>query len=188
MKEVEGKYAKYSFDDPYIREQREIWYGLCNGEHPKVQHFSDRYLAQTIDSRSDYVSDVSNMDSLTPNAKQRYWKTPTEFPLCPSEVGENPLDDYASNLGIGLLVSKNIYSEHFVDDYAVVDNALFIRTHALEGLKKYSIIKIEYEKQYGQGYFVHRGTTFFNEDGAKQLMAESRGEVWDGDGWYDGCC
>ena len=35
----------------------------------------------SIDSHTDSLT-----ESLTPNAMQRYWRTPTEFPLCPSEV------------------------------------------------------------------------------------------------------
>lgn len=47
----------------------------------------------SIDSHTDSLT-----ESLTPNAMQRYWRTPTEFPLCPSEVGDRPLTTYLNNL------------------------------------------------------------------------------------------
>lgn len=46
-------------------------------------------------------------DSLTPGAKQRNWKIPTEFPLCPSlPVADNPLKVYLANLKSGAVFTK----------------------------------------------------------------------------------
>jgi hypothetical protein len=38
------------------------------------------------------VPELTN--SLTQNAKQKNWKTPTEFPCCPKEIGRNPIISY----------------------------------------------------------------------------------------------
>lgn len=45
--------------------------------------------------------------SLTPNAVQVYWKIPTEFPCCPQNPKENPLEEYQSNLKAGTIFCQN---------------------------------------------------------------------------------
>ena len=55
-------------------------------------------------------------DSLTPTAKQRYWRTPTEFPCCPTEVKIDGLKVYMSNLKEGNVFSSNKYGSHYVVD------------------------------------------------------------------------
>lgn len=57
-------------------------------------------------------------DSLTPLAKQD-WKTPTEFPCCPTEVTENGLDAYKDNLKGGAIFSSNQYVQYYVLDKGV---------------------------------------------------------------------
>ena len=42
-------------------------------------------------------------DSLTPNAKQEYWFTPTEFPFCPKDMS---IEEYYNNIKIGGIFSK----------------------------------------------------------------------------------
>ena len=69
----------------------------------------------SIDSHTDSLT-----ESLTPNAMQRYWRTPTEFPLCPSEVGDRPLTTYLNNLKKGAVITKNQYATHFIDDLPYV--------------------------------------------------------------------
>ena len=55
-------------------------------------------------------------DSLTPSAKQD-WRTPTEFPCCPAEVTDNGLNDYLTNLKVGVVFStNNRYSPYYVVD------------------------------------------------------------------------
>lgn len=47
---------------------------------------------EEIPEKPDYVM------SLTPGAAQRNWRTPSEFPCTPQEVGDNPLTIYAKSL------------------------------------------------------------------------------------------
>ena len=59
-------------------------------------------------------------ESLTPSARQRYWKTPTAFPFCPENVSEDGLQMYLSNLIVGEVFSKN----DRYDPYYVVDKGI----------------------------------------------------------------
>lgn len=142
---------------------------------------------------SEYTTDNTPSDShadnltISPtfNALQKYWRTPTEFPLCPSEIGNNPLKEYLNKLKKGAIVSKNKYSTHFIDDFALCnDNTIAISTHADEGLKKFSLILITFEK----GKYVHTGTTFWEAQGAQKALILAQGLEWEGEDVFDDYC
>lgn len=124
-------------------------------------------------------------ESLTDNAMQRNWKTPTEFPLCPAQYNDTePLVAYLNRIGKGSVVTKNQYSIHYVDDSALHDNTLFIKTHADEGLKKYSLLSVTFEHE----KFVHEGQTFFEEQGAQKAFILAQGLEWNGEEGIDDFC
>lgn len=127
---------------------------------------------------------IQYFDSLTPTAKQLAWKTPTEFPQCPLDRAKLSLDEYASNLSIGKIVSKNEYGSHFVDDFKLVKNKLYIRAHTSDGMKPYSIITVSIV----DGFFCHEGTTFFKEDGSQKYFTLAIGEEWTGGDVFDDYC
>lgn len=127
---------------------------------------------------------TSIYDSLTSTAKQIEWRTPTEFPLCPVDVGQLSLDNYASNLSKGKIVSKNEYGSHLVEEYKLVKDKLYIRTHTSDGIKPYSLITVSMN----DGFFYHHGTTFFNEDGSKKSFTLAIGEEWTGGDVFDEYC
>jgi hypothetical protein len=73
------------------------------------------------------VSPTINSESLTPMAMQRYWKTPCEFPSCPTiseqmlsegitsnEEAYKLLEDYYQELEFGSEFSRNIYGESYL--------------------------------------------------------------------------
>lgn len=127
----------------------------------------NKYTVPEIENKVINVeSTVDNLtESLTHNAMQRYWRTPTEFPLCPCEIEDKPLTAYLKNLKKGAVVTKNQYATHFIDDFALCnDNLLVISTHTDDGIKKFSTISITFE----DGKYVHEGTTFFEERGAQK--------------------
>lgn len=134
----------------------------------------------SVDSHIDSLT-----ESLTPNAMQRYWCTPTEFPLCPSNIGDSPLSAYMNNLKKGTIISKNQYAIHYIDDYALCkDDRLVIRTHANDGIKMFSMITITFE----DGKYVHEGTTFFEERGAQKALTLAQGDEWKGEDGIDDYC
>ena len=78
-----------------------------NGVKADEKEMSDEWIFE--DKEEDYN------DSLTPLAKQD-WKTPTEFPCCPTEVTGNGLDAYKDNLKEGAIFSSNEYIQYHVLD------------------------------------------------------------------------
>ena len=52
--------------------------------------------------------------SLTPNAIQLDWKNPVEFPCCPQQVTDNPLETYMANLVEGKVFCRNNSGESTV--------------------------------------------------------------------------
>ena len=51
------------------------------------------------------------IESRTPGATQKNWKTPSEFPHCPSEIDANALDEYRERLKDGEVFSRNYFGE-----------------------------------------------------------------------------
>lgn len=129
--------------------------------------------------------DCNLTESLTPNAIQRKWRTPTEFPLCPTKIGEQPIISYFKNLKKNAIASKNQYSTHYIDDFALCDNnSIIVTTYANEGLKKYSIITITFE----DGKFVHEGRTCFERRSTQKEITLAKGLEWTGGEVLDDYC
>ena len=117
-------------------------------------------------------------DSLTPGAKQLNWKTPTEFPLIPTEITATPLQDYLSHLTKGAIYTKNRWGESPVYDAAISEDGehLAVVTE-ISGVTHYALSEVTFEN----GFFVHKSIrTFFTEEGAQKYFTESRGLEWTG--------
>lgn len=129
-------------------------------------------------------------DSLTPSAKQRYWRTPTEFPCCPTELTDNGLQVYKDNLKEGKLFSLNSFARYYVIDKAIIPdkNDLIVLCTNNEGEQVFGAyalcsIMIENEK------FVHMcirrygsrdiATHFFNLIIGKEEWTEDDVICWD---------
>ena len=72
------------------------------------------------------VPEFSN--SLTQNAKQKNWKTPTEFPCCPQDKNNNPIASYFANLKAEKIFSQNQYSNSIILNFAISrdENTLWV--------------------------------------------------------------
>lgn len=136
-------------------------------------------------SKPKAISDSSTdnlTESLTPNAMQRNWRTPTEFPLCPSKIGDNPLTAYLNNLKLNNIVTKNLNTTHYVNDFALCDdNRLLISTYGYEGVKQFSMITVTFE----EGKYVHEGRMYFEEQGAQKALILAQGLEWNGEDGID---
>lgn len=129
--------------------------------------------------------DVDYIDSLTPNAKQRFWSTPTEFLLCPSDA-EN-LQAYLDNITVGNQFTLNKYGSGIVLDfgYNQQDAAIFVLTQGASDVKSWALCKITME----DGYFVHENCgSFFEEDGGRKYFTIAMGREWTGGEVFDDCC
>lgn len=162
----------------FTSQQKENWW--MNGRQKYERDWKDVPYEEPVVEESDNL-----IESLTPHAVQRDWKTPTEFPLCPSEIGDKPLTAYLNNLKIGAVVTKNQNVTHYIDDFALCnDDRLVISTHADEGVKKFSLITITFE----EGKYVHEGTTFFEKRGAQKALTLAQGLEWNGEDGVDDYC
>lgn len=124
-------------------------------------------------------------ESLTQNAMQKYWRTPTEFPLCPIQCDTEPLVTYWKMLKKGAVVTKNKYSVYFIDEFAICnDKALVIRVHSNDGLKRYALVTVTFEEE----KFIHECQTFFEERGAQKAFTLAKGLEWDGEDGIDDYC
>ncbi|MDC2284178.1 HNH endonuclease signature motif containing protein [Bacteroides stercoris] len=150
------------------------------------EQYSPNIIHRQINDVMSIDSHIDNLtESLTPNAMQRDWHTPTEFPLCPSDIGNKPLTSYLNNLEKGAVITKNQYATHFIDDFALCkDDRLVISTHADDGIKKFSMITVTFE----DGRYVHEGTTFFEKQGAQKALTLAQGLEWEGEDGIDDYC
>lgn len=123
--------------------------------------------------------------SLTTNSSQREWYTPTEFPLCPSEPGEEPLVAYMRNLNKGEVVSQNKHVTFYVDDFALdTDNNLVITGYAQNQCKNFALITVAFV----DGSYVHESRTFFEARGAQKAFMLAQNLEWNGAPGIDDYC
>lgn len=103
--------------------------------------------------------------SLTPSALQRNWKTPSEFPLCPSAIDSNSLEEYRINLSFGKTFSRNTYGESVVvaAEFSQDGLSLGVISHLRDSPKEWGVSKITIENE----KVVHENIkTFFTLQGA----------------------
>lgn len=97
--------------------------------------------------------DAYHIKAISPNtAIQRFWNTPTEFPLCPKQASETPLEDYFKNLKKNAIFAQNrFYSSTIVRfDRAKNKDAIFVLSIPAKA-RNYRLTQIVYENN----FFVH---------------------------------
>ena len=127
--------------------------------------------------------------SLTPRAAQRDWRTPSEFPCTPQEVGDTPLVTYAENLKRKEVFAQNQYGASLIINSGFSEDrqALYVMTESSEGetaIKRYALSRITYEND----LFVHTGHTFFTKEGAEKQFTLAQGLEWTGGDSIDDYC
>lgn len=137
---------------------------------------------ETIPDGPDYIL------SLTPGAAQRGWRTPSEFPNIPQDVGDNPLAAYADNMKEGAIFSLNQYGASLVIDSGFSEDreSLYVMTEASDegAVKRYALGKVTYE----DGLFIHTGHTYFTKEGAEKQLTLAQGLEWTGGDSIDDYC
>lgn len=97
--------------------------------------------------------------SLTPNAIQLDWKHPVEFPCCPQEVADKPLETYHANLKVDKVFSKNSFGDSTILKYGLTNSeALWVMCNISIGWKTHAITKITYK----DGLFYHENMGVFD--------------------------
>lgn len=128
--------------------------------------------------------------SLTPRAAQRDWRTPSEFPCTPQEVGDTPLVTYAEKLKRKEVFTQNQYGASLIINSGFSEDrqALYVMTESSEGeaaIKRYALSRITYEND----LFVHTtGHTFFTKEGAEKQFTLAQGLEWTGGDSIDDYC
>ena len=137
------------------------------------------WLYRSNDEDSNPPEPDNPIESKTPGAVQKNWKTPSEFPFCPSDIGETSLDQYLKNLKSGEVFARNKYGESLVHsaDYSENSETLLVLCNLPTGEKKWSLARISIEDQ----QLVHESIgTFFSLDGARKQFTLGRGLKWEG--------
>lgn len=135
------------------------------------------------------LSMTDEYESLTPNVVQVHWRTPTEFPLCPQELHEKPLEEYKKRLNPGRIFCSNQYQDSIVLDAALVENgkSLYIMCKSSDetAIKPWSLSEVTYKDEL---YFHKSIQTYFKEDGAQKYFTLAKGEEWTGGNVFDDYC
>lgn len=114
--------------------------------------------------KDDYATETEereslNIQSLTPNAIQIDWKHPVEFPCCPQQDTDNPLETYMANLAKGKVFSRNNLGESSILKFGMADSEnLWVMCHIRIGWKTHAITKITYK----DGIFYHENMGAFD--------------------------
>jgi len=124
--------------------------------------------------------------SQTPNAVQKNWKTPSEFPCCPQKNSDDPINSYTAKMKIGKIFSRNKYSNSIIFDFAISDdrNTLWILCESSEeeAIKPWTLAQVTYENN----LFVHTSLgSFFEKIGAEKKFAITQGLKWAGGNTID---
>lgn len=125
------------------------------------------------------------VQSLTSNAMQEDWRTPTEFPLCPTDILS--LETYYSSLEKGKVFSSNTYGTNSIMEFAISDDRkrLCVATHNPEGFKQWYIT---YVYILNDKYIHKNGGSFFEENGALKTIILFQGKEWTGGDCIDDYC
>jgi len=127
------------------------------------------------------------IESRTPGAVQKNWKTPSEFPLCPSEFRANALDEYRERLQNGEVFSRNHFGESKVESAELSESSetLVVLCKHPGGVKDWALAAVSVE----DGLFVHENLgSFFTLEGATKQYVLNRGLKWEGGDSIDDYC
>lgn len=125
------------------------------------------------------VYESTNLDeetqSITPNAVQINWKTPSEFPCCPQQVSGNPLEAYLANLEEGKVFSTNEYGDSCILKFGIYQSELWVMCRTNMIIKNYAYAQITFK----DGIFYHRnkGTYDLGDEPYKMFDMIMDGEI-----------
>ena len=129
-------------------------------------------------------------ESLTPNAVQHDWRTPSEFPCCPQEYTEEPIRTYTNNLVAGSVFCRNdLYSSLVLKSSASeCEQTIHVISKSTEeghSVKPLALARITFEN----GKYVHTSLgTFFSQEGAEKQFHLAQGFAWHGGDSIDDYC
>ena len=122
--------------------------------------------------------------SLTPNALEKGWRAPYEFPFCPQHGGD--LKSYFEAIEIGEEVAIGKGYSFFATEKAMSRDGttICLKTQSESGAKQFGVMTITME----DGWFIHEGRGYFQEDGQEKYFTIAKGEEWTGGDVFDDFC
>lgn len=120
-------------------------------------------------------------------AVQHGWApyTKPEFPCCPTEVSDNPLQDYFNNLEEGKPFVVASYGPSKVYKFTIGEDILLVVTKIPNGVKSFAFTKIYWNGD----VFIHKSEgTYFEENGVMADYTRAQGLEWDGPDSIDNYC
>lgn len=151
----------------------------------KAEPLSNRsWMPQDL---AEQAYEIPDIESFTPGAIQRNWKTRSAFPLCPEKATGQPLLEYLEHLSEGSIFSHNKYGESEVEMAALSEDGLTLSvvTRLSNGIKGWGLVKVTLESW----KFVHSAHgTFFSLEGAEKRHCTLVGKVWDRGETFDDFC
>ena len=126
---------------------------------------------------------------MTENALQEDWRIPSEFPLCPKQISDNPLNEYFLNIHKGDVFCKNSVYESIVHLFELSEDnktlAVVTSSDHVKGVSGFCLATITYE----EGKFIHKNEgSYFHEDSAIKYMTLALGKEWTGGDVFDDYC
>lgn len=147
----EQKNDKWMFENPFMNKVPDGIGGYKSIDRTQVMPTPQ--ISEEVEEDYDNTT-----ESLTPSARQRYWRTPTNFPFCPNIVSEDGLQRYLKNLNVGEVFSKNDrYDPYYVVDMAMSkegSSLIVLATNRKDGFLSWAITTITIENN----KFVHENT------------------------------
>ncbi|MCL2469116.1 MAG: HNH endonuclease [Alphaproteobacteria bacterium] len=152
--------------------------------------FKGRHTAPIFSAPSKTVESPQVVTAKTSGAAQRNWRTPSEFPCCPQEAGNNPIASYVDQLKEGATFVRNHIYESVILRFAVSNDgqSIFVITEnsgKADTIKPWALARITYE----HGLYIHTNLgNFFSSEGAEKQFALIQGLEWTGGDSIDDYC
>lgn len=182
-----GKIGQWIYEKriPTLNNNMDKWKKIWKSE--KNSTLPDDFFKTEYQENDSEEEILDYIESLTVGAVQRNWQTPSEFPCCPTEISDTPLEDYLKNLQIGKIFSKNQYGQSEIIKFGLSKdkNTIVVQTCNESGVKNLCIAKIIFENN----LFVHiNDGSYFSDDGADKYYTLALGEEWTGGDVFDDYC
>lgn len=142
------------------------------------------WVFRQMNPKKTYRANTQNYsESLTPNAVQYNWDTPSEFPQCPDSDVNKGLVEYHSRLTKGVVFAANRYGKSLVEQSDVSkDHKEIYVVSASRSIKPYGLAKIYLV----DNSYIHEALgMFFTLEGARKEFNLSLGREWRGEETID---
>ena len=184
--------ATVSIEEAQISKERLL--AWAKSDNPSLRGNLDKWIYDRSVSGQITGKDKLELElinSLTPNAVQKAvnWKTASEFPCCPQKNTYNSIVEYAANLNVGKVFSRNHYTSNIIECFEISENKNTLWIMCKSGdenpIKPYSLAEITYQSN----DFVHNSLgTFFKKGGAEKQFKLVQGLEWTGENTIDDYC